>query len=873
MKKVFTFFGVMLLMVLLVACGDKEYSVTFDSNYEGAPAAKVVKVTEGKKVDAPADPTRVDYDFLGWFLDGELYDFDEVVTKNLTLKAKWEETAQVVRFIDHRSGNVEVVEVEPGDEVAAPVPPRRTGFVFSGWYKTKAGKVWDEVEAQEFPFEVEGEESIEFYAYWEPVNSKTVNWTDAETYVSAMVRPDRIVINPLEYRWSHENDFIDMLVAPMYSTEVDWYQAIEDGVADYPGDFSKIESNEYSIEAFDYHYILIGAAEYPVNENGDSAVREDGSFDRDVAKEITGKEWTFVVRDDLVFEDGTPIDATTFEFTLKQWLDPEQNTYRANMWYKNEENTNGRPLLNAEEYLNGEVTWDDVGFKLGEPNAEGRIYSFTVITWEEIRLSDAVSLANAIRLVHPAKYLASIDPASGFSQYGTPSHLFSSYGPYVIKQWDANARLVFNKNYDYVKKETINYKSQVIEIVADTAEAYNLFKKGDTSVLGLNKEYYAEYAEDPGVKDSWGGYPQYMIINQAVSQFSGERKHEHPTILGDQRFRQALLFGFDRKEFAYNIYAPNKPAPLPIPSNTVHYLYDPLYYTETEQHREVIEGLGFEIEDYLFGPERAKALFEEAYADWIADGNSGPITLRYVSDDDDFSISLDNYIKESYENLFEDENGNKRVIIDIKNYDGTGLEDQIKNHNFDLTLTSLGFGASVEAFWQYAAIALYPALIGASGFGLYYPYVEEDGENVIAEYTDWEIEVDFTNTFNFIKAKDQDNLKETEKDFLELLDEDGIYRGTVHDIAMYILSDPTVFTSAPKEPFLGASEDLSNLVAAWEKVFFEYVPVVPTVTRSSSTIYAANVHIEWPKYSDAFGWGAARYRYLTSDPDFADRAK
>jgi len=73
----------------------------------------------------------------------------------------------------------------------------------------------------------------------EPLNSSTIEWSDAETYVTTMVRPDRIIINPLEYRWSHEDDFIDMLVTPIYTTEVDWAKAISEGIADYPGDFLK----------------------------------------------------------------------------------------------------------------------------------------------------------------------------------------------------------------------------------------------------------------------------------------------------------------------------------------------------------------------------------------------------------------------------------------------------------------------------------------------------------------------------------------------------------------------------------------------------------------------------------------------------------
>lgn len=876
MKKVFTFFAVALLAIVLVACGDKEYNVTFDLNYDGAPEAQVVKVKDGNLVGEPEDPERDNFEFLGWFLEDDKWNFaDKKVSKKITLKAKWRDATGEYRITFETRTDVKLkpVFVEPGNTLEAPAALTRTGYNFGGWYLTKAGRVWDEVDAQEFP--LTPEKSMKLYAYWEPLNSKTMNYSAGETYVSTMVKPDRIIMNPLEYRWSHEDDFIDMLVAPLYSTEVDWAEAMKIGLADYPGDFSKIQADEYSVDALDYHYVLIGAQEYPVNEDGESAVI-DGKFDRDLANELTGKVWTYKLRDDLVFEDGTPIDAKTFEYTLKNWLDPAQNAYRANMWWKTEENKNGRPVLNTLEYNEGDVEWEDVGFKVGEADENGKFLTFTIETWEDITLQAAVGMGNDIRLLNPVKYEASIDKSSGLSQYGTPDHLFSSYGPFIVKSWDENARIVFNKNYTYVARENINYKSQVIEIVADTAEAYNLFKAGETSVLGLTKEYYAEYAEDPNVKDSWVNFPQYMIINQSGSKLTGEQRHVHPSIMSDKRFRQALLFGFNRKEFAYNVYAPNHPASSPITHNGKNYTHDAIYYTESEQHMEVISELGFEIDDYLFGPAKAKALFDSAYTDWLAEGNTGPITLRYVTDDSEFAISLDEYIKESYETLFADESGNKRLIIDVNILDGTGLEHHIENHNFDLTLTALGFGHSLNAYWQYAAIALFPGRIGASGFGLYYPFIgdpDAEGKYAIAEYVETVIEVDFSNSYAYLMSKDEEDLTESGALFLSMLDNDGFFRGTVDEIATYILGTPTIFTKQPAEPFEGASYDLNNLLAAWERVFYDYAPVIPTVTRASSTIYADNVHIEWPKYSDEFGWGAARYRYLTTDPDFADRAE
>ena len=80
----------------------------------------------------------------------------------------------------------------------------------------------------------------------------------------------------------------------------------------------------------------------------------------------------------------------------------------------------------------------------------------------------------------------------------------------------------------------------------------------------------------------------------------------------------------------------------------------------------------------------------------------------------------------------------------------------------------------------------------------------------------------------------------------------------------------TPYDGAAAEPFPGATADTWAIIAEFERVFFEYATLVPTVTRSSATVYADNVVITWPAYSSAFGWGAARYRYLNTDPDFQE---
>ena len=65
------------------------FTVTFDPN-DGSTPYWSVEVSKGSTVEAPADPVMFGYTFAGWFLDGELYDFDTAITAPISLKAEWD---------------------------------------------------------------------------------------------------------------------------------------------------------------------------------------------------------------------------------------------------------------------------------------------------------------------------------------------------------------------------------------------------------------------------------------------------------------------------------------------------------------------------------------------------------------------------------------------------------------------------------------------------------------------------------------------------------------------------------------------------------------------------------------------------------------
>jgi len=129
-----------------------KYTVTFNS--DGGSSVSKQTVEEGKKVAEPKAPTKKGYTFKGWYLGSTKYNFSNKVTKDITLKAKWEKVEEekpntepevkkyTVTF--DANGGTSVAKqsnIEEGKTATEPKDPTRTGYTFKGWLLN--GKTFD----------------------------------------------------------------------------------------------------------------------------------------------------------------------------------------------------------------------------------------------------------------------------------------------------------------------------------------------------------------------------------------------------------------------------------------------------------------------------------------------------------------------------------------------------------------------------------------------------------------------------------------------------------------------------------------------------------------------------------------------------------
>lgn len=193
----------------------KSYTVKFESNGE---VIREEQVEEGDKVKRPDDPVRAGYVFKGWYTDKECtkeYDFDEIVSDEVVLYAKWENAkanSYIVEFESNGGSAVEKQQIEAGDKVQKPDDPTKEGYYFVAWYSDQDltevynfdAKVtsdmilyakWNEVPETEKGFIDEGNPEIEIYSFDTDKYDILVDKPESVTFTAEIFSENKIADN------------------------------------------------------------------------------------------------------------------------------------------------------------------------------------------------------------------------------------------------------------------------------------------------------------------------------------------------------------------------------------------------------------------------------------------------------------------------------------------------------------------------------------------------------------------------------------------------------------------------------------------------------------------------------------------------------
>lgn len=121
------------------------YSVVFTDNFGHSVPDQ--KIYGGNKAAEPSAISQEGQDFLGWYCDGEKWDFaNDTVSRDVVLVASWAPHRYTVTYAANKPANASgTVKNMPGDSICEygdtltlGTAPTLTGWVFGGWYKDEA---------------------------------------------------------------------------------------------------------------------------------------------------------------------------------------------------------------------------------------------------------------------------------------------------------------------------------------------------------------------------------------------------------------------------------------------------------------------------------------------------------------------------------------------------------------------------------------------------------------------------------------------------------------------------------------------------------------------------------------------------------------
>lgn len=110
---------IVLFIIIIICCSilyvynNQKHTISFDS--KGGNTIITRKISHNKKLTKCETPVKDGYEFLGWYLDGELFECNQKITEDIELEARWEKIIE--KGIDTIVFNYSNIELKPNVQV------------------------------------------------------------------------------------------------------------------------------------------------------------------------------------------------------------------------------------------------------------------------------------------------------------------------------------------------------------------------------------------------------------------------------------------------------------------------------------------------------------------------------------------------------------------------------------------------------------------------------------------------------------------------------------------------------------------------------------------------------------------------------------
>lgn len=294
--------------------------------------------------------------------------------------------------------------------------------------------------------------------------------------------------------------------------------------------------------------------------------------------------WTFHLRKDAEWSDGTPVTADDFINTMVRSLDPKSGNGYANYLY---------PIKNAEAIYNGEADADSLGVKAVDDN-----------TLEFTLEKPCVYFLDLLRLpvYTPSCVKYADEVGSGWDKDPKTS---VANGPFYLDEYVPEQYFVLKKNEKYWNADKVKLDKITYRFFDDQQSMASAYETGEVDVAP---------ALQSSVMELYEGKDDLVITDTIATRYIYPNLNVKP--LDDVRVRKAINLGINREELCSMVGADTEP--------TVNFIAK--YMKDKQSGGYFVDGAEPPFEENL---EEAKKLLAEA---GYPDGKGFPkLTYNYPS--------------------------------------------------------------------------------------------------------------------------------------------------------------------------------------------------------------------------------------------------
>ena len=331
-------------------------------------------------------------------------------------------------------------------------------------------------------------------------------------------------------------------------------------------------------------------------------INDKGEVKEGVAKKWESNdentEYTFYLREDAKWSDGTQVTANDFKYAWLRVLKPETASGWASYLYY---------IKGAEKYNTGEGNPEDVGIDV--------IDDYTLKVTMESPCSFFTSMT-ALQPYYPVKE----NIINEFGEKWTQNaNTYVSNGPFKLESWNHDSKITLIKNNNYWDTNKIKLSKINFILFSDSSAILNSYESGDLNYVGnmLTSEEMQQVAE---LKTSNFVYTKILAMNLNSNVFK------------DINVRKAISLALNRQEIANIMGVQMQPLTGLIPYG-FHNVDENKDYTEDSNSTKYLQETS--------NIEEAKRLLEEAgYKD-----GQGLDKIIYLTNTTSSNIALAEIVK------------------------------------------------------------------------------------------------------------------------------------------------------------------------------------------------------------------------------------